>query len=229
MREALRAGIYPASNATNNSNRVMLRKVAPSVALVPYRRDAMRSAIANDATVPAKIPISARSSVFPMTAKLHSSLACSQGHADTDFLCSLRDRIGDHAVNSQGSQDQTQPGKNAHQQNEEPARRNRMIHQPLDRPELCRRLCGIDLPQGTHHASSKRFRRQLGAHHQLRSLWSKLRRSTREIHLPTRIAFDTALVNIRHHSNDASIHAARLRHAADGILVPAKACARPSH
>ena len=35
MREALRAGIYPASNATTSSKKIMLRNVARSVAGVP--------------------------------------------------------------------------------------------------------------------------------------------------------------------------------------------------
>jgi hypothetical protein len=79
---------------------------------------------------------------FPDHHQLYPRLACAKRHANTKLLGLLRHRIGDNSINPQRSQNQPQHSKHAYQQNEEPARRNRMIHQSLNGTKLCRRLRG---------------------------------------------------------------------------------------
>ncbi len=69
MREARRAGIYPARHATAHNRAAMPTNVTGSVAEVPKSRDAMRRAATRDATVPKEMPVSASSSVLEITSR----------------------------------------------------------------------------------------------------------------------------------------------------------------
>src|SRR5206468_12228133 len=63
MRDARRAGMYPATSAIQASSRTMPANVAGSVGSVPKSSEAIHLATANDATVPTAIPSNASRSV----------------------------------------------------------------------------------------------------------------------------------------------------------------------
>jgi hypothetical protein len=71
MREARRAGIYPAEKATALRSKIFPAKVAGSIGSVPNSIEAMPLATANDGTVPIAIPRSAsRAAVAPRAMRI---------------------------------------------------------------------------------------------------------------------------------------------------------------
>src|SRR5437660_9731632 len=69
IREARRAGRYPAISATAPNRAAMPANVAGSVGVVPKRSDAISLATANDATIPRAIPVSVSRRVLVSTPK----------------------------------------------------------------------------------------------------------------------------------------------------------------
>ncbi len=67
-----------------------------------------------------------------------------EGHAHAYLLSPLCHRIGDDSVDAEGSQERAKSSEDGHKQNEEAARRDRMIHKRLQRAEATRGLRRIE-------------------------------------------------------------------------------------
>ena len=160
MREARRAGRYPAINATATSSRIMPANVTGSVGAVPKSSDAIRAATANDATIPTAMPMSASFSVRAITPNCTRPWRGTERHANANLLRLLGHRIRDDAVDAERGQQQPQRGEYAHQQYKEAARRDGMIHKLLDGPEFDCGLSRVHRSQSTHHAAGNARRAQ---------------------------------------------------------------------
>ena len=125
MREARRAGMYPAKKATALRSKIIPAKVAGSVGSVPNTEERKSQGLGDDTS-------------------LHARRSRAQGHADTDLLSLAGHGVRDDSIDAQRRQNHSQHGEGGDQQNEEAARRDGTIDKLLDGTEFGSGLAGIE-------------------------------------------------------------------------------------
>ena len=87
------------------------------------------------------------------TRSQHVALLRAERHADAEFARALDDVVSHHAVNTDGGNDERDPGKHCQQQHRETLARDALGHDFLQRPNRADRLILVDrIDRGTQRA-----------------------------------------------------------------------------
>ena len=132
IRDALQAGIYPATAATAISSAPIPINVTGSPGVTPNNRLPSALDRARDAAIPSASPKAANPSVCRRIRLCRSSRRGPQRHPNSNFLHSLTYRIRNHGVDPQRSEYQGEDRESGQQQHQKPPRRNRFVHQILE-------------------------------------------------------------------------------------------------
>jgi hypothetical protein len=95
---------------------------------------------------------------------LDTSACRSEGHAHAYLLRPLGHGIGDDSVDAEGSKQRAKSSENGHEQNEEAARRDRMIDERLQRTEAACGLRGIETAKRDQDTTGESIRFHSRAH-----------------------------------------------------------------
>ena len=124
IREALRAGIYPAAIATSVRTTSIPTNVPGSLAVTPNSRLLVDSASSQDATDTDRHADSREPQCLHDDAALHIAGGGADGDPDPDLPRSLTHRVPDQPVDAERRQQQRERGKPAEQQHDEPSGRD---------------------------------------------------------------------------------------------------------
>jgi hypothetical protein len=139
---------------------------------------------------------------LPQNIALYAAPGGAEGHAHAYLLSLLCHGIGDDSIDAEGSKKRAKTSEDGHEQNEETARRDRMIDERLQRTEAARGLRRIEAAERDQDTAGESVRIHSGADDESCAFDVRVLRH-RDVDLGTGLLLESAFADVGDDTDDA--------------------------